>query len=245
MLATRLQPVTYTLRCTDGPATDNWRVHRFRMREAINEPYQILLEVVADSAEVDVEDMLGASVELELERGEKGRVLLGVIAAIDWLGLSAASNLRLRLDLRPAFALLEQRVHSRLWQDASALEIIDEVLAEALGEYGRSHDAGAVSGGQSPRSYCVQYNESDLAFVSRLLEEEGINYCFVHDPDKGHEVLTLFDAAGQLEPALNVDEAELFPYIEHDADHVSVESVQEIEWHRRLASTGVLRRGFD
>ena len=43
MLATRLQPVTYTLRCTDGPTTDNWRVHRFRMREAINEPYQMLL----------------------------------------------------------------------------------------------------------------------------------------------------------------------------------------------------------
>ncbi|MCA9698402.1 MAG: type VI secretion system tip protein VgrG, partial [Myxococcales bacterium] len=245
MLATRLQPVTYTLRCTDGPTTDNWRVHRFRMREAINEPYQMLLEVVADSDEVELEDMLGASIELELERGEQGRVLLGVVAAIDWLGLSAGSNVRLRLDVRPAFAMLEQRIHSRLWQDASVLDIVDEVLGEALGEYGRSHDLGSVSTGQSPRSYCVQYNESDLAFVSRLLEEEGISYCFVHDADKGHEVLTLFDAAGQLDPALNVDESELFPYIDHDADHVVVESVQEIEWQRRLASTGTLRRDFD
>jgi len=155
----RIQPVVYTLRCTDGPATDAWRVYGFRMREAINEPYHMVVELVTDQLDSEFEQLLGASVELEILRSDSCRELFGVVSAVEELGVSAGSYAQLRLEIQPAFALLAQRVNSRLWQDASALDIIAEVLGEALGEYGRSHEAGGVSGGQDVRSYCVQYNE--------------------------------------------------------------------------------------
>ena len=42
----------------------------------------------------------------------------------------------------------------------------------------------SVTGTHPPRDYCVQYRESDLDFISRLLEEEGIFYFFEHTKDK-------------------------------------------------------------
>ena len=245
MVDTRLPQIEFTLRCVEEPASDLWRVSRFQMREAISEPYQLFVDIATEQVDFDFEPLLGASVEFDILRGDVSRLIMGVIAGIDWLGISFDAKLRLRFDIRPAFAMLEQRVHSRLWQDKSALEIIDEVLGEALSEYERSHDSGGASGGQTPRSYCVQYRESDLAFVSRLLEEEGISYTFNHDPDAGHEVLTLFETADQLEAALNYDDTEVFPVISHNPEEFEVESIQAIEWRRRLTSTAVLRNDFD
>src|SRR5262249_44331853 len=39
-----------------------------------------------------------------------------------------------------------------------------------------------------PRDYCTQYRESDFAFASRLMEEEGIYYFFKHT-DSGCEMV--------------------------------------------------------
>jgi type VI secretion system secreted protein VgrG len=49
-----------------------------------------------------------------------------------------------------------------------------------------------------PREYCVQYRETHLAFVSRLLEDEGIFYYFEHHEDK--HVLVLGDAPSAARP---------------------------------------------
>jgi type VI secretion system secreted protein VgrG len=174
----RLSQISYLLRCSDGPATEDWRVHRFRMREGLSEPYQVSIDVVTSELEVEFEDLLGADVELSIVRGEtEPRTIHGIVVGVDWLGVSGG-YLLLRLDIRPAFALLAQRIDSRIWQEQSVLEILDVVLA-ALGDYGRHHDKGAVTRGMTKREYCVQYRESDLDFVHRLLEEEGISYVFV------------------------------------------------------------------
>ena len=44
--------------------------------------------------------------------------------------------------------------------------------------------------GQNPKlEYCVQYRETDLNFVSRLMEQHGIYYFFKHEGDKHTLVL--------------------------------------------------------
>jgi type VI secretion system secreted protein VgrG len=242
MPTARLPQVSYELRCSDGPATEGWRVHRFRMREGVSEPYQLLVDVVTAELEVEFEDFLGADVELAIVRGEaEPQIVHGIVVGIDWLGI-ADGRLQLRLDIRPAFALLAQRVDTRIWQDQSVLEIVDAVLA-ALGDYGRSHDKGEVGRGTTKREYCVQYRESDLDFVHRLLEEEGISYVFVQDGEK--EVLTLIDEVAQSTPAANVDGSAIFPVIAGNPEQAELESIQALEWRRRLTSTGVLQRDFD
>ncbi|MDT3409896.1 UNVERIFIED_ORG: Rhs element Vgr protein [Atlantibacter sp. SORGH_AS 304] len=46
--------------------------------------------------------------------------------------------------------------------------------------------------------YCVQYQESSLDFIRRLMEQEGIAFYFRHDTDSHTLVLT--DAGSELQP---------------------------------------------
>lgn len=71
---------------------------------------------------------------------------------------------------------LEHVRNSRVWQDKSIVEIVDEVFASylPLARWRWSEDVSSFLAEVSPRSYCCQYRESDLDFVRRLLAEEGL-----------------------------------------------------------------------
>jgi type VI secretion system secreted protein VgrG len=82
------------------------------------------------------------------------------------------------LVLVPAFALLEHRRDVRAFVDRTVPEIVRDVLAEA-----GVPNAWRLRESYPRRPYVVEYNESDLAFVSRLLEDEGLFYSFAEDDD--------------------------------------------------------------
>jgi type VI secretion system secreted protein VgrG len=239
-----LPTIGFELESATGTLPADLRVHRFRMSEAVSEPYAISLDVVTNEVDFAFEDLLGHDAQLNLVRKETERPVYGVITAIDWLGISGG-YLMLRLTVSPAFALLDQQVHTRMFQSMSVLDIVKQVLDTELGVYERKYEPGSVARGSSVREYCVQYRESNLAFVSRLLEEEGISYVFEHSADQGKELLRLIDAADQLQSARNVDDTDVFPIVIHNPDEADTESIQAIEWRRRVTSTGVLRRDFD
>ncbi|MEJ5199521.1 MAG: phage late control D family protein, partial [Anaerolineae bacterium] len=104
--------------------------------------------------------------------------------------------------VEPAVALTAQRWGSRVFQDRSVPEIVAAVLAEH-----RAHPLiGAcfaledrLTGPYPRRSYCLQYRESDLAFLDRLLGEEGIRttYRFDTTGDIPRHTLILFDDEAQ------------------------------------------------
>jgi type VI secretion system secreted protein VgrG len=213
------------------------------MSEAVSEPYTIVADLATTDLDYDFEDLLGCDLQINILRGELVRSVYGVVTAIDWLGISG-DRLMLRVTGRPAFALLEQQVYTRMFQNVSVIDILDSVLKTELDVYGRVFEKPA-SRGSAVREYCTQYRESNLAFVSRLLEEEGISYLFRHDADEGVEILQLVDANAQLQATANVDESEVFPLIVHNPDNADLESVQGIEWRRRVTTTGVMRRDYD
>ncbi|MBK6749397.1 MAG: type VI secretion system tip protein VgrG [Acidobacteria bacterium] len=76
----------------------------------------------------------------------------------------------------PHFWLLTQNSQSRIFQNMSVPEILAKVLEGLEVTY-------EIQGTFEPRNYCVQYRESDFNFASRLMEEEGIYYYFVHTAD--------------------------------------------------------------
>jgi len=238
---TRLPLVSYELSFDDDLMTP-WEVRRLSLDEALNECFDLTLELVT-VVEVDIDALLGANAALTIMREYQAqpRHVFGVVEQIDDLGSDGLEQI-LRVVITPAFALLGQQVHSRIWQDCAVLDILDEVLGPGLREYGRSYDRSAVTRGQAVRDYCVQYRESDLDFVCRLLEEEGICYAFDHVHEAGHEVLRLFDENEQY-PALAPDEP--VPIIDHNPEEADSESIQAIAWSRRLTSTSVIRRDFD
>ncbi|MCL6271449.1 type VI secretion system tip protein VgrG [Sansalvadorimonas sp. 2012CJ34-2] len=87
--------------------------------------------------------------------------------------------------LVPWFWLLQHRTHCRVFQQQKASEII-KTLA---GEHSFSGQLDLAASGDKAREYCVQFNETDLDFITRLMNEEGWHYHF--QQKKGDHTLTI------------------------------------------------------
>jgi len=142
----------------------------------------------------------------------------------------------------PALHHLSQAVDARIFQELTALEVIGEVL-DGHGVYAETRTL-EVERAPAVREYCVQYHESDLAFVMRLMEEEGIWFYFRHDEDDGEERLVLTDHVRSLAPVPTLD-GEAAPVAGPESATLSVESVRFFDLGRELRSTGTAARDFD
>lgn len=94
------------------------------------------------------------------------------------------------------------------------------------------------------REYCVQYDESDLAFVRRILEEEGITFFFEHA--KGEERIVFVDDPVKLDAVKTVD-GRAVPHVwSHEVNRsVPVEAIHEITQHARLHTNKITLRDFN
>jgi type VI secretion system secreted protein VgrG len=155
--------------------------------EAVSELFRFRLELLADAGRpVPFEKVLGqgATVALALPGGQ--RYLSGVVRRFaEGPQLPGARGrptfTRYRMELVPRLWLWTKKVRSRIFQQMSVPDILQEVLA------GLDVDL-RLQGEYRPRDYCVQYRESDFAFASRLLEDEGICYFFTHTAN-GHTLV--------------------------------------------------------
>ncbi len=160
--------------------------------EGLSTLFDVHVDFVTEDAELDLAAMLWstACVTLSPLGGTSSpRSFHGVIEEAGYLGFDQHTH-RYRLRLRPSIHGLARRVRTRIFQELSAVDIIKKVL----------EDAGIASDGvrwetqaEYPvRTYCAQWKESELAFVLRLLEHEGVFFWFEHS-DVDH-VLCLGDA---------------------------------------------------
>ena len=227
-----LHKVDYEFFCDEGPDA-TFRVLRFHLVEGLNETFEMRLELLTDSLDAAVEEFMSAACELQISRADSVRSVYGIISTMEYLG-QTEDRLVVGLTVVPACTLLRQQTRSRIFQEMSVQDVLDEVLSEALGQYSRTFDAGTQARGTAVREYCVQYNESEWDFVTRLLEEEGINYAFVHDPDQGHEVLTLFYENDDYQEMLNLDGSNIFPIITDRPHMADLESFQGFSFTQRL-----------
>ncbi len=168
---------------------DAFLLHRIVGREELSRPYRYELEVLSAQGGIDPADLIGKPVAVEIEREDDDpRWLSGHVAELAHEGSSRGAEIY-RLVLVPWLDLLERRSDCRIFQERSVPEILAEVFENAGF---RDFETGFL-GSYPTRGYCVQYRETDLAFVSRLMEEEGIFYFFRHT-EKAH-ILVLADAA--------------------------------------------------
>ncbi|MDX2355025.1 type VI secretion system tip protein TssI/VgrG [Stutzerimonas xanthomarina] len=169
----------------------------FTGREAINQPYRFDLELVSERPDLALQSLLHKSAFLSLSPAGNG--IHGLIHRV----AQAESGKRLtryRLTLVPQLAYLTHRTDQRIFQHLTVPQIIAQVLE------GHGIQANAYRFQLGPvvypeRDYCTQYDETDLHFVQRLCEEEGIHYHFEHSP-QGHVLVfgddqTSFPKLGQ------------------------------------------------
>ncbi|MFO0761141.1 MAG: type VI secretion system tip protein TssI/VgrG [Byssovorax sp.] len=239
-------PAVAPFELSAGPyAASAFAVRSLRGREAVSEPFSFEVTIAASSDVDDAgieADLLGKPAHLTMHAGESSpRFVRGVVASVEALGLAERGRPIYRLRLVPRLWLLGKRKTSRIFQERTVPEIVSAVLQEA----GVLH-AFRLVGKYRPRTYCVEYQETDLAFVARLLAEEGIFYFIDHGS---------FDAAS--ETVIFCDNARQYPAIEGDPvlcfrDGEGSEGLVPAEHHvvrftrkRTIAPSSVLRRAYD
>ncbi|MFL1493063.1 type VI secretion system tip protein TssI/VgrG [Pseudomonas antarctica] len=173
----RIKLIFSAFNVSDAPR--DFQVLAFKGSEFLDQPYFIHLQLVSENPSVDLEALLHLPAYLDFGEADAG--LHGQVYAIgrDSPGVRLT---RYHLTLAPRLACLAHRRDQRVFQQHS----VPQIIAAVLEHHGILADAYAFELGPvvyPPRTFCVQYAESDLHFIQRLCEEEGIHYHFRHSPD--------------------------------------------------------------
>ncbi|WP_223299884.1 type VI secretion system Vgr family protein [Desulfovibrio fairfieldensis] len=156
-------------------------VYAFSGFEEVCKPYEFSIELVSRSANVDLTALLGTPACLSIaDRSGGERLVHGLIREMEQLH-TANRFTHYRCSLVPRLWFLGQIRDHRIFQNLSVVEIIQQILKEQ----GFTGDAASfkLCYAYEPREYCVQYGETDLHFITRLCEEEGIYFYFEHKAD--------------------------------------------------------------
>lgn len=164
--------------------------------EGISELFEFHIEALSDGHNLDFDSAIGTNCCAELNAVYPGvkRSFNGILAEAAWTGKNADDLSTYRLTLRPWLWMLSHTTKCRIFEDKSALDVVMEVL----GEHSFAKVEKRTTRSYPTLEYCVQYCESDLSFVCRLLEEYGISYFFVHSSDEHKMVLA--DSASCYKP---------------------------------------------
>lgn len=175
----------FTLKSKALPA--GTRVAGFRGTEALSSVYRIsVFLIVPHDEEFDMTDALGARARLDILPGEYA--LHGLLADVELLNDFAKSGL-FRATLVPELWQLSLTRHSRIFVDETIPQIITKVLL-ASGLHAADFKID-VQGAYKALDHVCQYQESNLDFISRWMEREGLYYYFEQGDDR--EILVITD----------------------------------------------------
>lgn len=216
-------------------------VASFVCEERIGKPFGLSVVLAADDLDLDPTPMLGASARLTLERGEGHRRVIGGLVSRLELGRTTDRARIITVEIVPALALLALREDSRVFQHLSVLDVLDAVLGGALEGYDRTIEIRA-RGTYLEREHCLQYEETDLDFAQRLMEEEGLTYFFEWD-DEGVEKVVVVDDGEDWRRLL--PRGEKVPFVQQRNESSDTEHVHELIARSQLRTTAFTLRDLD
>jgi type VI secretion system secreted protein VgrG len=162
----------------DGVASD-LKVFSFSGTEALSQPYCFDLELVGEQPDLDLEALLHRQVFLGFD--DQGHGVHGLVHRVAQ-GDSGQRLTRYQVSLVPQLAYLAHSSHQRIFQH----QTVPQMVAQVLEGQGMQSDRFEfrLSGTYPEREYCVQFGETDLAFIQRLCAEVGIHYHFQHSAER-------------------------------------------------------------
>lgn len=161
------------------------RVVGFRGTEAISAPFSIRILARVDGHGFDPSACLHEPLALEIGGVASGaHRFAGIVATATIVHVDAAGAL-VEVELVPPFARLALSKHTRVFTDVSVVQVLTAVFAEEpLLEFDLR-----LTQAYATREHIAQHRESNLDFVSRWMEREGIFYFFEHTGDRGRLVV--------------------------------------------------------
>ena len=199
-------------RITAQLPADGLLFHTLKGTETLSRPFVLTAELLATDARIDRHALLGKPVTFTLPtdglmNALSPRYLNGKITrvAVRSQELSGTRYAVYALTVEPDLWPMKRDRNLRIFQSQTVPQIVQTLLKE----YGVSVET-RLAGSYRVWEYCVQYQESSLDFISRLMELEGIYYFFRHEADR--HTLVLCDAP---------DQHQAFPGYETIAYHVT------------------------
>ncbi len=177
------QPNRVEVRVASG---DDLDVRSFAVRQRLSELFRVEVRVVSSNPSVALEEVVGKEASFSLATQWSSRTLTGVCIEMEQVRVERDHLTTYVLAIAPRLWLLTQRKNYRVFQYLSELEIVRQIL----GEWGVLHEA-RIGRSHKARKFRVQYDETDFAFVCRMLEDAGITFSF--EPSAEGTTLVLDD----------------------------------------------------
>jgi len=209
--------------------------------EGISAPFRYDLELISGESDIDFAKIVGKSVNISIDLAEVGKRLIhGIITYFSKAdaGVTDPNAKRYypyRATLQPAFWLLSLTGDCKIFQKVTALEIVEQIFKEH-----KINFKNETKGSYSTREYCVQYNETDFTFVSRLLEEEGIFYYFKHEK-KLHTIVLV----NKNEQILPCPDQEIVKYCLNLTSTAEEDTITSLECDLHIGPTGFAIEDFN
>jgi len=231
----------YFFEVLDGP--DQFHLVRMKGVEGISKLYQFDVEVVCDDPDLEVEEYIGQAAVITLQdqtndTEDQTRYIHGIISRIE-VGEQGIDQNTYYMTVVPKVWPLTYRINNRIFQNQTTQKIIETILTDA-GLQGDEYRF-ELSGALPTREYCVQYRESELDFIQRLMEDEGIHYYFEHEDDI--HVLVISDVSST-NPSISDEEPEI-PYYYDSQGAVREQHIFRFRYSESVAPEVVTLRDFD
>jgi type VI secretion system secreted protein VgrG len=157
-------------------SSDVFDVREFKVNEGLSALFSIELLVRSQNPAVDFEATIGAPATFRigvnpLIASGPSPTWTGVVANIEQVGSEDKGLSTYRIRVVPSLWFLTQRTNCRVFQQMTDLEVVLAMLQE----WALPHES-LCEASYKTKKYRVQYQETDFAFVSRLLEDSGITY---------------------------------------------------------------------
>ena len=211
-------------------------VASFRYRESLGAPFEGMLDLQSDAIDADLGDLLGKPVTVTVPLPAGGeRHFSGICLEAEQTGtLGDVSSYR--LVLVPWIRLLDLASDCRIFQEKSAKEIVEAVSA-GLGF--TDYRTSGIIGDLPQMPFCVQYDESHLNFVHRLVERFGIWYHAEHR--EGGHTIVFADSNSSAKPFSGYEKIR---YAVSDADATDAEHVFRWSSRRRMETGTVALKDY-
>lgn len=224
---------------SDALTNASLQVFHFTGRESLSQPFEFQIELICNDANLDLEAPLGQPATLTLRgRQYSGsrylRIVHGVIERFVQLSAGIRHS-RYQATLVPTIKQLHFTRNARIFQKLSSPEVTQAVLRD--GKVPNDWINSMLHSTYGSRDYCVQYQESDLNFVQRLWEEEGIFYFFEHDMHK--DLIALGDGHHAFDSLSHYSEINFY-----DQPHHYEEGISEFRAENALRSGATVLRDF-
>lgn len=224
-------------------------VERFSGLESVNALFRFEIDVLATSSSFDPFGLIGEELTLRLLLADgRTRAWHGQLVSADALG-GDGGLARYRLHLQPWLAALDLRRDSFVYANKNVQDIVSEVFAD----HPAANFSFNVARVLPTRPTCVQYRESDLAFVQRLLAQEGLSFGFDHAQEDDARSASDAESVSPSRHRLVIFDADtstpdcpLSPIRFHRIDATeTTDSITHWSARRQLTPTSVVRSAWD